>query len=445
MGNFVIRKATRQNQKLRLLLRGYAGSGKTYSALIMASELARSIPDSKILYIDTENGSSELYAPDFDYQIIDYLENFGENFDPHILIDMVKEIEHPNTIIIIDSLSHFWDGAGGILEIQHKAGGRFQDWMDVNPTYQEFVNTLIQTKSHLIVCARTKTEYALLEGGKKIEKLGTKTVGREGLDYEFTTVLDMTGNGFARADKDRSSLIPKEGTQVNTRLAQQFIKWLEQGVPTMFYTTIDQFATIFKKTRDEVVATITANYKVGDINQLTRDQVQEAQGKLQLTIDDVYKQAAEKKESKNKRDMDFLAKVYEYAKIMNMGEGDALRSICSACQVDEHQKMTNQQMEEWTTRINDMAKNHGDTEHTEPAPVEKGPVTKETVAIINKTLLDICKTEHKTAKPTAKQLGDFQAAVLKDLKIKVPVAKMTAAQAKTYLSVLEDKLKSLLS
>jgi hypothetical protein len=300
MEKLIIRQAARQNQKLRLLLRGYAGSGKTYSALVFASELAKQSPDSQIFYIDTENGSSELYSADFNYQMIDYLENFGENFNPRYLIDVVKQIEGPNNIIVIDSLSHFWDGAGGMLELQELAGGAFRDWHKVNPLYQDFVNSIIRSKSHIVACSRTKTEYALLDGGKKIQKLGTKTVGREGLDYEFTTVLDMSKGGFATADKDRSSLVPAEGVQVDTRLAQEFIKWLSQGLPTTFYVAVDAIAKLYKITREEVLSGILKKYEVTSVSELTKDQVIEAQKTCEDNLAEAEKKFAEKRKEDEK-------------------------------------------------------------------------------------------------------------------------------------------------
>ena len=58
------RKAQRKQAKLRLAITGPAGSGKTYSALLLAFGLG-----GKIAMIDTENGSGDLYAPLGDYDI----------------------------------------------------------------------------------------------------------------------------------------------------------------------------------------------------------------------------------------------------------------------------------------------------------------------------------------------------------------------------------------
>ena len=51
--------AQRKRAKLRLAIAGPSGSGKSYSALVVASGI---VPWSKIAVIDSENGSAELYA-----------------------------------------------------------------------------------------------------------------------------------------------------------------------------------------------------------------------------------------------------------------------------------------------------------------------------------------------------------------------------------------------
>ena len=58
------RKAERRKAKLRLGITGTAGSGKTYGALLVAKGLG-----GKVVLIDTENGSGDLYATQFDYDV----------------------------------------------------------------------------------------------------------------------------------------------------------------------------------------------------------------------------------------------------------------------------------------------------------------------------------------------------------------------------------------
>ena len=57
-------KAERKKSKLRLAIAGPAGSGKTYSALLVAFGIG-----GRVAMIDTERGSGELYAHLGDYDV----------------------------------------------------------------------------------------------------------------------------------------------------------------------------------------------------------------------------------------------------------------------------------------------------------------------------------------------------------------------------------------
>ena len=53
----IFKKAVKSQSKLRLMLDGASGSGKTYSALLLASAFS-----DKVVVIDTEHGSASLYS-----------------------------------------------------------------------------------------------------------------------------------------------------------------------------------------------------------------------------------------------------------------------------------------------------------------------------------------------------------------------------------------------
>lgn len=103
-------KALRQQAKLRLALTGPSGSGKTYSALLIAQGLA---PGGRIALLDTERGSGALYAHLTDYDVA----TFAPPFTPERYVQFVRDAEAAGyDVLIIDSLSHEWAGAGGILD-----------------------------------------------------------------------------------------------------------------------------------------------------------------------------------------------------------------------------------------------------------------------------------------------------------------------------------------
>ena len=119
-------KAERHQIKLRLGLSGASGFGKTYSALLLAFGISNDWK--KIAIIDTENGSASLYSHLGDYNTL----TLDEPFNPERYIQAIETCEKSAIeVIIIDSISHEWNGKGGCLELHEQLGGRFQDWSKI--------------------------------------------------------------------------------------------------------------------------------------------------------------------------------------------------------------------------------------------------------------------------------------------------------------------------
>src|SRR3990167_6773638 len=174
-----LRKATRQKAKIKLGLSAVSGAGKTYTSLLIAKGLAKG-DMSKVAMIDTENGSGDLYAHLGEYNILP----ITAPFSPEKYISAIKECEDAGMeVIIIDSITHEWDGKGGCLEI-HSAmtGNSYTNWALVTPRHQSFINAILQSKCHVITTVRRKQDYEMskAESGKtKVEKVGLKEITRE--------------------------------------------------------------------------------------------------------------------------------------------------------------------------------------------------------------------------------------------------------------------------
>ena len=224
-----IRKATKAKTKLRIGLAGTSGSGKTYSAL----KLAHGMADwSKICVIDTENGSADLYAGMGEYNVI----TLSAPFNPEKYIEAIQAAENAGMeVIIVDSVTHEWDGKGGLLEIQDQLGGRFQDWRKVTPRHQLFIQAILQSKAHIITTVRKKQDYAMVqENGKaKVEKKGLKEIQREGFEYELTIAFDLQQNHLATTSKDRTSLfMDKPEFVISEETGKTLKTWANSGVGT---------------------------------------------------------------------------------------------------------------------------------------------------------------------------------------------------------------------
>jgi len=225
-----IRIAERKKAKIKLGLQGPSGSGKTYSALLIAFGLCNDW--SKIVLIDTENHSADLYAHLGNYRVLD----LNKPFTPENYIQAIETCEkQPGVeVIIIDSISQEWEGSGGIIETHgNMMGNSFTNWNKVTPRHNSFVQKILQSNCHIIATVRSKQDYVLSEkNGKMVpEKVGLKGVTREGMDYEFTIMLDLDIKHYATASKDRTGLfMDKPELIIKESTGRRILEWCNLGV-----------------------------------------------------------------------------------------------------------------------------------------------------------------------------------------------------------------------
>lgn len=226
------KKAERKQAKSRILLAGTPGSGKTYGAQSIAKGMG-----GKVACIDTERGSASLYAEEFSFDVME----LQPPYNPESFIAAIHEAEEAGyDILIIDSITHEWSGQGGILEIvDHVSrskyrGNSYAAWNEGTPRHQKFIDAMLASKCHIIATVRTKAVYVETEkqnGKKAIEKLGSAPQQRDGIDFEFTTVLDLNVDGnIAVASKDRTGLF-KDPFVITEQTGQALMAWLNKGVP----------------------------------------------------------------------------------------------------------------------------------------------------------------------------------------------------------------------
>ena len=225
-----LQKAQRHQVKLRIGLSGPSGFGKTYSALLMAYGITNDW--NKIALIDTENKSASLYSHLGDFNVL----SLDEPFAPERYLEAIKLCENSDIeLIIIDSISHEWQGKGGCLEIHEQLGGRFQDWAKVTPRHNAFIDAIILSKCHLITTSRSKVDYSLDKDGNgktKVMKLGTKSITREGFEYELTVNFEfLNDKHLVQASKDRTELFSgKPEFIINSSTGKKLIDWCNQGI-----------------------------------------------------------------------------------------------------------------------------------------------------------------------------------------------------------------------
>lgn len=225
----ILQKATRKKVKLRLGLSAVSGGGKTYSALLLAKGLVGDWD--KICVIDTENNSASLYSHLGEFNTIE----LTAPYTPERYIQAIKACEDAGMeAIIIDSITHEWDGKGGILEIHSSmTGNSFTNWASLTPRHQKFIDAILQSKCHVITTVRRKTEYEMIKDGTKtkVEKAGLKEVTREGFEYELTVNFNIDEKHNCTASKDRTGLFMDKPFFTITEETGKIIKqWCETGI-----------------------------------------------------------------------------------------------------------------------------------------------------------------------------------------------------------------------
>jgi hypothetical protein len=224
--------AVKRNAKLRFAICGPAGAGKTYTLLALAKNLT---PNGKVAVIDTEHGSASKYADLFRFDVVE-----PDTFDPR---ELVKAIDAATAggyeVIVIDSLSHYWMGKGGELDMvdaaakRSSSGNTFAAWKNVTPHHNALVDKFMSAKIHVLVSMRTKTEWVIEEvnGKKTPRKIGLAPVMRDGIEFEFDVCGEIDQDNTLTVTKSRCPKL--SGAVINrpgSDMADTLKGWL-QGAP----------------------------------------------------------------------------------------------------------------------------------------------------------------------------------------------------------------------
>lgn len=218
--------AVRPSLKARLMLSGPAGAGKTYSGLEIASVLGE-----KVLVIDTEKESALTYADEFTFTHLPW----HEPFDPRELGRTLIEAAEEYDVVLVDSLSHFWGGQGGTLDI---ADGKFGGWKTARPAQQDAIAGILTAACHVIVCVRSHIEHVQeldsRTGKQVVKKLGMAPQQDKTLEYELNLACEISIEHKISVSKSRTTAVPV-GTEFHSGhagdLARAYAEWLGSGEP----------------------------------------------------------------------------------------------------------------------------------------------------------------------------------------------------------------------
>lgn len=277
--------AVRPSLKARLMLSGPAGAGKTYSALEIASVLGE-----RILVIDTERESSLTYADEFTFTHLPW----HEPYDPRELARELVEAADTYSVIVVDSLTHFWHGPGGVLDI---ADGKFGGWKTARPAHNDIVQGILAAPAHIIVCVRAQIEHVQeldsRTGKQVVRKLGMAPKQDKDLEYELNLAVEIDIDHRISVSKSRTTAVPvgRTFTAGHARdLAKEYAAWLESGEPFAdleIRAQIDQARRgLSEDAKKDLWAQWKANGLPADLSLLTVSQAETAQSLISALVGD---------------------------------------------------------------------------------------------------------------------------------------------------------------
>jgi hypothetical protein len=204
--SYSFRPATREDVSLLIGLAGGTGSGKTFSALRLATGMAAG---QKFAVIDTENGRARHYADQFTFDVAD----LRAPFRPDAYAEAIEAADAAGyPVIVVDSMSHEHAGDGGLLDWHEdeytRLGGndkvKMTAWIKPKMAHKAMVSRLLQVKAHVILCFRAeeKIEIGKDAAGKTVIKPKVSLTGLDGwipiseknLPYELTLSVLLTAD-----------------------------------------------------------------------------------------------------------------------------------------------------------------------------------------------------------------------------------------------------------
>lgn len=189
----LFQEAENESAYLKCSIQGFSGAGKSYTAMLIAIGLHDFIKAKKpVFYADTETGSSFL-LPKFKEAKVELLTMKSRAFVD--LLKAVDEAEKNASILIIDSISHYWSEI--LKAFQEKMEVKrllFHHWLPIKAEWAQFTDKFINSNIHIIMAGRAAFEYSYEddeEGVKELIKTGTKLRAETQMAYEPSLMLEM--------------------------------------------------------------------------------------------------------------------------------------------------------------------------------------------------------------------------------------------------------------
>lgn len=229
--NLTITKAKKEQICVKVLVSGPSGSGKSYSALRLATGIAGRVGEgTKIGYIGTEGMRDKLYANEFDYDLISL-----EEYSPDYYIAAIDAfLDAGYKVIIIDSMTHLWNWVQDQVQLQTK-DNTFQAWGKYKKENKKIIEKILLAPAHIIVTARGKDEYVLeanSRGKMAPKKVGVGAQQDKDIEYEYmvTWMIDQDTH-LAEAVKDNTHIFEGKIQVLDEKSGEALYDWANDGDP----------------------------------------------------------------------------------------------------------------------------------------------------------------------------------------------------------------------
>lgn len=191
-----IRPVQSGQSKAVIGIAGISGSGKTYTALLIARGMVDKA--SEIGFLDTENKRGSLYADILDGQFM--IGDLYPPFSPTRYAQAIREFQDAGVkVLVIDSVTHEWEGEGGCDDIANapKADGtprKVANWIEAKRQHKQFMNVLLQSNMDIICCIRAREKTDFKDPTKPVS-LGIQPICEKNFMFEMTASMLMVNEG----------------------------------------------------------------------------------------------------------------------------------------------------------------------------------------------------------------------------------------------------------
>jgi hypothetical protein len=205
---------------LKMGLYGPAGSGKTFTALLIAEGLARHT-GKRVAFLDTEQGTA-FYGQDVPQRAV-----HPEAFDFDVLhsksitetLTVVRQFDlATHGVLVIDSITHLWDSCKNAFTGRLTRAGTvpLHAWATIKRPYKEMMHLLLSLPVHVLICGRMGVDYAEEDATGELKSLGYKMRAEGETAYEPDVLLRLESHKASRkaatvpmahVEKDRTGVL----------------------------------------------------------------------------------------------------------------------------------------------------------------------------------------------------------------------------------------------